>query len=159
MVIALKALRGINSLAVSVQSCQREAHWHCLSSGKNSNMAIKRIAVEFGMGTDLRGEDYTKAACRALRDALWHNALTAYRALGYNPEEMLVEITIGVTQPDQIDQAELIKLLPYGQATVTLDSGGLDIDHEQGVGKTIVANAAVIVSLNFDEKERNTDAA
>ncbi len=36
---------------------------------------LKRVAVEIGMGTDIRGTDYTKAAVRALRDALWHNSL------------------------------------------------------------------------------------
>lgn len=120
-------------------------------------MAIKRIAVEFGMGTDLRGTDYTKAACRALRDALWHNALTAYRALGYSPDEMLVEVTIGVTKPNKVDKSALIKVLPYGTAQITVVKGGLDIPHEDDADVTIVANAAAIVSLDIDEKIRETD--
>ena len=45
-------------------------------------MALKRMALELGMGTDIRGTDYTKAAVRALRDALWHNSLTVTAALG-----------------------------------------------------------------------------
>jgi uncharacterized protein (TIGR02058 family) len=36
-------------------------------------MALKRMVLEIGMGTDIRGADPTKAAVRALRDALWHN--------------------------------------------------------------------------------------
>ena len=36
-------------------------------------MTLKRVAMEFGMGTDLHGMDYTKAAVRARKDALWHN--------------------------------------------------------------------------------------
>jgi hypothetical protein len=32
-------------------------------------MALKRMIVELGMGTDLTGADYTKAAVRALKDA------------------------------------------------------------------------------------------
>src|SRR5947208_10076931 len=35
----------------------------------------KRMVLEIGMGTDIRGADPTKAACRAVRDALWHNSL------------------------------------------------------------------------------------
>jgi hypothetical protein len=31
------------------------------------------MVLEIGMGTDIRGADPTKAACRALRDALWHS--------------------------------------------------------------------------------------
>ena len=38
-------------------------------------MTKKRMVLEIGMGTDIRGADPTKAACRALRDALWHNSL------------------------------------------------------------------------------------
>lgn len=119
-------------------------------------MAIKRIAVEFGMGTDLRGTDYTKAACRALRDALWHNALTAYRALGYAPEDMLVEVAIGVAEPDKVDQGELIKILPYGKATISVKKGGLNIPHDDGSDITIVANAAAIVSLDIDESNKES---
>ena len=45
-------------------------------------MALKRVVLEIGMGTDIRGGDCTKAAARALRDALWHNSLTIAPALG-----------------------------------------------------------------------------
>ena len=37
-------------------------------------MALKRLVLQIGMGTDIRGADYTKAAVRAVRDALWHNS-------------------------------------------------------------------------------------
>ena len=53
-------------------------------------MALKRVALEIGMGTDIRGGDYTKAAVRALRDALWHNSLTVATALG--KKRMVLEI-------------------------------------------------------------------
>lgn len=33
-------------------------------------MTLKRVVLEIGMGTDIRGGDCTKAAVRALRDAL-----------------------------------------------------------------------------------------
>ena len=46
-------------------------------------MAMKRMVLEIGMGTDIRGSDSTKAACRALRDALWHNSLSIATALGH----------------------------------------------------------------------------
>ena len=39
-------------------------------------MAKKRCLLEMGMGTDLHGKDYTKAAQRAVRDALWHNSVS-----------------------------------------------------------------------------------
>ncbi len=62
-------------------------------------MALKRVALEIGMGTDIRGGDYTKAAVRALRDALWHNSLTVATALGKSSDDMQVEVLIGVPRP------------------------------------------------------------
>jgi len=114
---------------------------------------MKRVAVEFGMGTDLRGQDYTKAACRALRDALWHNSLTVYRALGYAPEDMHVTVSIGVSKPEQVDKAQVASILPYGVATVEVSEGGLNLPHESGeqtTGDIVVANAAAIVYLDID---------
>ena len=62
---------------------------------------MKRMVLEIGMGTDIRGTDYTKAAVRALRDALWHNALTITNALGVDIDSMRVEVRIGVPKPEQ----------------------------------------------------------
>lgn len=52
-------------------------------------MAMKRMIVEIGMGTDLTGADYTKAAIRALKDALWHNSLTVANAAGQGPQNKI----------------------------------------------------------------------
>ena len=68
-------------------------------------MAWKRVVTEMGMGTDIRGGDYTKAAVRALRDALWHNSLSVTRALGMDVDSMRVEVIIGVPQPEAVDTA------------------------------------------------------
>lgn len=113
-------------------------------------MTMKRVAVEFGMGTDLRGQDYTKAACRALRDALWHNSLTVYKALGYSPDEMHVTVSIGVSRPELVDKAEVAAILPYGKATIEVSNGGLDLPNEENNGGIVVANAAAIVYLDID---------
>ena len=48
-------------------------------------MAWKRMVLEIGMGTDIRGGDSTKAAVRALKDALWHNSLSIGAAVGPAP--------------------------------------------------------------------------
>ena len=58
-------------------------------------MAVKRMVLELGMGTDIRGADYTKAAVRALRDALWHNSLSIADAVGLPTDSMQVEVRIG----------------------------------------------------------------
>ena len=60
-------------------------------------MTWKRVVLEIGMGTDIRGGDYTKAAVRALKDALWHNSLSVAKALGQPTDSMRVEVKIGET--------------------------------------------------------------
>lgn len=33
------------------------------------------MVVQFGIGNSIRSRDYTQAGARAIRDALWHNAI------------------------------------------------------------------------------------
>ncbi len=115
-------------------------------------MARKRLVVEMGMGTDLHGQDYTKAAIRALRDALWHNSLSLVPALGYPREAMEVDVEIGVARPELVDRAAVAEVLPYGTAEVSVVQGGLDIPNDDQTNITVVANAAAVVYLNIDER-------
>lgn len=114
-------------------------------------MALKRMVLEMGMGTDLQGQDYTKAAVRALKDALWHNSLTIAPAFGFDREKMIIEVSIGVAQPEKVDTDAVKAVLPYGQASVAAVQGGLDIPSDCQTKTTVVANAAVVVYLDFDE--------
>src|SRR5215204_5335690 len=66
------------------------------------------MVLQIGMGTDIRGRDYTKAAVRALRDALWHNSLSVAGALGQPTDAMHVEVTIGVPRPELVDKAAVL---------------------------------------------------
>ena len=49
---------------------------------------MKRLILEMGTGNDLYGEDYTKAACRAVQDALHHSSLVLFRSLKLSHEDM-----------------------------------------------------------------------
>ena len=100
-----------------------------------------------GMGVDLRGGDYTKAAVRALRDALWHNSLTVVPALGYPVDEMQVDVEIAVAKPELVDKEKVAEVLPYGKAKVNVVHGGLDVQDEDR--HTVVANAAAVVYLDI----------
>ena len=111
-------------------------------------MTKKRMVLEIGMGTDIRGAEPTKAACRAVRDALWHNSLPIAPALGHPVEAMIVDIHIGVPRPETVNKAEVIAVLPYGKGTVTVVEGGLEISNDAGTGSTMIANACVVVSLD-----------
>lgn len=112
-------------------------------------MAWKRMVLQIGMGTDIRGAEPTKAAVRALRDALWHNALTITNALGQPADAMRVEITIGVPRPEQVDHAAVLAVLPHGTGTVSVVEGGLDIPNEGATGATLMAHAAAVVWLDI----------
>jgi len=112
-------------------------------------MAMKRMAVEIGMGTDIRGADYTKAAVRALRDALWHNSLSVAKAVGLPTDSMVVEILIGVPRPELVDKAAVLAVLPHGTGTVKVMEGGLEIANDDGTDSTVIANAAAIVHLDI----------
>lgn len=109
----------------------------------------KQMAIEIGMGTDLRGEDSTKAAVRAVKDALHRNALTVADALGFPKEAMIVEIRIGAPDPASVDREAVAACAPYGQVSVEAVEGGLRIQKEEGA--TIIANALVSVSFDIEE--------
>ena len=83
-------------------------------------MAMKRMVLEFGMGTDISGADPTKAALRALQDALSHNSLSIAPALGQPPEAMTIDVHIGVPHPDKVNEARVLAALPHGNGVSTL---------------------------------------
>ncbi len=107
----------------------------------------RQVAIEIGTGTDLRGEDCTKAAVRAVKDALHRNGLTVADALGFPKSAMLVDIRVGVPDPASVDLAEVAAAAPYGVVTAEAVVGGLKAPASSG-GFTLIANA--IVSVSFD---------
>lgn len=113
-------------------------------------MAIKRVVTQFGMGTSIRSRNYTEAAARAIRDALWHNSLNVADAFGFPREAMLINAEIGVQQPDEVDIEALMKIFPYGQPSVKVVKGGLDIPRREKEGLSVIANAAIMVSFDME---------
>lgn len=111
-------------------------------------MAIKRMVLEIGMGSSLTREDWTDAACRAVRDAIWHNSVTVADAFGVGRDDMLIEAVIGAGDPEAVDHSAVAAVFPYGQVSVRVEQGGMAIPKEDG-SHTIVANAAIIVSLDL----------
>lgn len=109
------------------------------------------MVLEIGMGTDIRGDDPTKAAVRALRDALWHNSLSIAHALGLDTDSMRVEVTIGVPRPEAVDTSQVLAVLPHGTGTVKVVDGGLSIPNESGSDTTLIAQAGAVVWLDVPE--------
>lgn len=114
-------------------------------------MTEKRIILEMGTGNDLYGSDYTKAACRAVQDALHHSSIVLFRSLGYDTNNMRVQVTIGVQEPNQVDIARVCAELPRGRAEVTAVYGGLNVhDVEQGTTH-VIATAAIEAFLPIEQ--------
>ena len=111
-------------------------------------MTRVRCVTEMGMGVDVHGRDATKAAKRAVSDAIRHSSLGFFRMLGKTANDMFVDVTIGVPDPGAVDTSAVAKELPYGTVKVTAIPGGLEIPAEQGTDSILIANAAVIVSFD-----------
>ena len=108
-------------------------------------MALVRYVTEMGMGTDVHGGDYTKAAKRAVSDAIRHSSLNFFRALNKSPDDMRITVHIGIAEPDSVDKEAVAAQLPYGQVTVEAVLGGLNVPADKGSDLMVIANAAVIV--------------
>ena len=106
-------------------------------------MAMKRLILEMGLGTDLHGEDYTKAAIRGVKNAIHHSSLTLFRSLNLESREMCVKVTIGIPKPQEVDKEQVRNCLPHGKVTVLTVPGGLHIEDTENKKKSVVASVGV----------------
>ncbi len=111
-----------------------------------------RWITEMGMGVDVHGNDYTKAARRAVSDALRHSSLNFFRATNKTVHDMHVEVRIGVQKPDEVDLDAVAEEVPYGTVTINTQVGGLDVPAEPSDDRPasdgiVIANAAILVSF------------
>jgi uncharacterized protein (TIGR02058 family) len=108
----------------------------------------QRFIIEMGMGTDQYGQDYTKAARRAIKDALGHSSIPMFDALGMDHMQMRVQVTVAVQEPDQVDCTALQALMPRGRAQVKAVFGGLNSRNPDTGNVIVVAQAAVEAFLD-----------
>lgn len=123
-------------------------------------MTRKRFIVELGYGADLHGGDMTKAACRAVQDALSRNCLCGLFDIleMTDPRQMHVAVRIGCTKPGQVDGAAVLEMIPFGSRELEVVPGGLAVRGmelpELGEGDSIVvAVAALTVSVDADASD------
>lgn len=112
-------------------------------------MPKHRVITEFGIGTSLRRQDYTEAAIRGLKDALWHNSINMAELFDFPKDAMLIDVEIGVQDPQKLDHDALKAVFPYGQPTIHARHGGLDIPRPDGK-PTVIANVAISVSFEME---------
>lgn len=106
-------------------------------------MSDQRFIIEMGMGNSQYGQDYTKACARAIEDAIRHSSIPMFAALGKDPKEMRVQVTVGVQEPDKVDCAALVAHLPRGKATVKAVFGGMNVTNPDDGNVLVIASAAV----------------
>ncbi len=114
---------------------------------------MNRIILEMGTGNDLYGMDYTKAAKRAIQDALHHSSIVLFKSLNLSHELMEVRVTIGVQEPDKLDIPALEAELPRGKATVTGTLGGLNVVDAKNDQTHVIATAAVEAFLPINAED------
>lgn len=90
-------------------------------------MTRKRFIIEMGMGIDQHGQEPTIAAARAVRNAIAHNALPGiWEVAGLdNPDQMIVEVQVAVPYPEQVREADVLAVLPFGRKSLTVEAGGM----------------------------------
>src|SRR6266571_3001855 len=106
-------------------------------------MSAKPVVLEFGMGVDVHGLDPTKAACRAVSDAIRHSSLPLFTDVRKRGGRMLVDVTVGVPDPGAVDVERVKRELPHGEVTVRPVSGGL----KAPTSDTLIACVVITVSV------------
>jgi uncharacterized protein (TIGR02058 family) len=110
-----------------------------------ASMSAKPMVLEFGMGVDVHGQDGTKAACRAVSDAIRHSSLPLFQEVRAKGGRMLVDVTVGAPDPAAVDVERVRKELPHGEVTVRAVAGGLRVPGSD----TLIVCAAITVSVDY----------
>ena len=110
-------------------------------------MPKTRVILELGSGNDLHGSNYTKAALRAVQDALHHSSLSFVRTLQVDKAKLDVEVTVGVQRPERVDLDKIKASLPLGNVTVKAVKGGLDVVDPEANDRATIASAAIAVRI------------
>ena len=122
-------------------------------------MNKKRFVIEMGTGVEQHGQDITRAATKAVKDAIGRVSLVGLREMTLLEDlnEMLVEVIIACPRPDEVDTNQVLQALPFGQKEIKMVEGGMVIHGQQlpeledKSDEIIIANAAVTVYLDTDK--------
>ncbi|MDY0235257.1 MAG: Lin0512 family protein [Gudongella sp.] len=91
---------------------------------------MKRYIIEFGMGVDFHGQDVTRAAEKAVLDAVSKSCLCGLEEVleikNLN-DAVAINVTLAVTRPEEVDEDRVKACLPIGKKRITVKEGGLKI--------------------------------
>ncbi|MBG9945918.1 Lin0512 family protein [Brevibacillus formosus] len=88
----------------------------------------KVMFIEIGMGIDMHGQNVTKAAVRAVQNAIHHNSMPGLRSIlpGNDIHNMKVNVRLAVpADKDKLDLETVRKALPYGEVSFDIVDGGM----------------------------------
>jgi uncharacterized protein (TIGR02058 family) len=121
-------------------------------------MPRKRLIIEMGMGIDQHGQNPTVAAARAVRNAIANNALPGvWEVAGLDhPDQMIVEVKVAVPYSESVQQDEVLSVLPFGQKSLTVESGGMVVpgraiaEFDDKNDEMLIAVAAVTILVEVE---------
>lgn len=124
-------------------------------------MIGRRFIVEWGTGADLHGQDATKAACRAVQDAISRRCLCGLVEILHLQDlnAMRVDVIVAVPMPEQVQPEAVLSVIPFGRKTLQVVPGGMKAPglYQPELGDQssdmIVANAAVTVWIEPEASE------
>ncbi|MBT4321376.1 hypothetical protein HOD50_12215 [Candidatus Bathyarchaeota archaeon] len=125
----------------------------------------RRYLLENGTGVDLHGKDETKAAQRAVKDAISHSSMIGLGALfkidSFAELEgaLMVDVTIATPNPDSVDGDAVLGVLPEGKRRVNIIKGGMmwpaeDTEEDAKSHDVVMVNAIIVVLIDVDKVER-----
>ncbi|WP_071394058.1 Lin0512 family protein [Bacillus tuaregi] len=119
----------------------------------------KRYIIELGWGADLHGQNVTKAARKAVKDAISRSCLCGMDEIlsMQDFDEMQVHVGIATPYPNLVDKEKVLEVLPFGKKTLKVMEGGLETPgmYVKALGDSkdsiVVANAVVEVYVMLED--------
>ncbi|MEJ8545067.1 Lin0512 family protein [Brevibacillus borstelensis] len=111
--------------------------------------------IEIGMGIDLHGQNVTKAAIRAVQNAIHHNSMPGLRSVLPNHDIHNMKVNVRLAVPadkDKLDLEAVRAKLPYGEVTFEVVDGGMltssgvvlaDKDDQNDLAYVVIASVEV----------------
>jgi len=125
----------------------------------------RRYLLENGTGVDLHGKDETKAAQKAIKDAISHSSMIGLGGLfkigSFKDleEALMVDVTIATPNPETVDGEAVLSVLPEGRRRINIIKGGMmwppeNIDPDARSHEVVIVNAVIVVLIDVEKVER-----
>ena len=128
-------------------------------------MNYQKYILELGTGVDLHGGDETKAASKAVKDAVSHSSMVGIGSLfklknfKQMSDALMVDVTIATPNPEKVDREAVLKTLPEGNRRINVIKGGMQwpdpsTNSDSRSHGIVMTNAVIMVLIDVDKLER-----